>query len=126
MASESQARRAPFIREQRLAWRKANAARLSAAVRERAAARKSRIFAAYGGKCACCLESRIEFLTLDHINGDGKTHRKQVGRSNVYRDVEKRGYPATFRLLCFNCNCSRGIHGYCPHESTPGPASPRG
>ena len=30
-----------------------------------------------GGKCACCGEDRIEFLTLDHENGDGAEHRKK-------------------------------------------------
>jgi hypothetical protein len=30
-------------------------------------------------RCACCGESRFEFLTLDHVNNDGKHHRRQCG-----------------------------------------------
>ena len=29
-------------------------------------------------KCSCCDENRFEFLTLDHIDGDGSKHRKSI------------------------------------------------
>ncbi len=29
---------------------------------------------------------------------------------------KKDNYPKNdFRILCWNCNCSRGFSGYCPH-----------
>lgn len=31
-------------------------------------------------KCACCGDGHIEFLTIDHINGDGNKHRKEIGQ----------------------------------------------
>jgi hypothetical protein len=69
--------------------------------------------------CACpgCGESRFEFLTIDHINGNGNKHRKITGRgSHFYLWLARNNFPDGFRVLCYNCNCSRGHLGYCPHE----------
>lgn len=72
----------------------------------------------YGGKCECCGESRFEFLTIDHKDGDGAAHRREMNFGSVYRWLKRNGYPKDkFRLLCFNCNCARGFFGYCPHET---------
>lgn len=81
---------------------------------------------AYGGKCACCGEWRYEFLTIDHIYGDGRHDRKN-GRSGIqlYRWLRNHGYPTDrFRLLCMNCNWARGKFGYCPHERVLTQANP--
>lgn len=76
----------------------------------------------YGGdppKCACCGEARIEFLSMDHENNDGAQHRQEIkasGARTIYSWIKKHGYPVGFRVLCHNCNLSRGFYGYCPHE----------
>ncbi len=76
------------------------------------------MIAAYGGRCVCCDEAEPRFLTLDHINGDGKLHRATVGLGNVLRDLKKRGWPQEgFRLLCWNCHMAITHHGACPHHS---------
>lgn len=78
---------------------------------------KEKIIEQYGGKCECCEETAFEFLTIDHINKDGAKHRKQIGRSKLYRWLVKNNYPKdNFRLLCMNCNFAQGIYGYCPHK----------
>jgi hypothetical protein len=69
--------------------------------------------------CACCGDTIIEFLTLDHIDGDGAKHRKEIevgAGAHTYKWVIDNNFPPIFRVLCYNCNCSRGSHGYCPHE----------
>ena len=74
---------------------------------------------AYGErKCACCGESRLEFLTIDHINNDGAAHRKSIGGGGIklYMWLKQNSYPVGFRVLCWNCNSSLGCHGYCPHQ----------
>jgi hypothetical protein len=73
---------------------------------------------AYGGKCVCCKEDEIEFLTIDHIFGDGAEERKKYGAgSGIYRHLRRNGYPKDrHRLLCWNCNSSIGVYGYCPHN----------
>jgi hypothetical protein len=76
----------------------------------------------YGGKCACCGESRLEFLCVDHINNDGKQHRKTFRWSGCGRDIYKwlrdNNYPEGFQVLCFNCNHSKGLFGECAHNPT--------
>jgi len=68
-------------------------------------------------KCACCGEWRLEFLTLDHIDGGGNQHRKSgmTGRK-FYLWLKREGFPPGYRVLCMNCNCSIGFYGYCPHQ----------
>lgn len=76
--------------------------------------------AAYGGVCRCCGESAPQFLTIDHIDNDGAAERKgdrtRTG-TKFYLDLRRRGWPRDkYQLLCFNCNCAKGIFGACPHE----------
>ena len=69
--------------------------------------------------CACCGEKHYEFLTIDHVDGNGKAHRRQnkvSGGSSFYRWLKLNDYPLGFRILCYNCNCSFGAYGYCPHN----------
>ena len=72
---------------------------------------------AYGEKCACCGESNKRFLTLDHVNGDGASHRKTI-RTSIYSWTIKNGFPNTLQVLCFNCNHGRYLNGgICPHRA---------
>ena len=79
---------------------------------------KREIIDAYGGKCVCCGEQAYEFLTIDHINGRPPRRERGKTRGNhMYADLKKAGFPKDeFRLLCMNCNFSRGMYGYCPHQ----------
>ncbi len=89
--------------------------------------------------CACCGESTIQFLSLDHINNDGAAHRKEAyerhgngkeGYRNgknicgdtMYRLLAHDGYPDVgLQVLCFNCNQGKRINGgVCPHISEKG------
>jgi len=65
-----------------------------------------------GGKCACCGETTIEFLTFDHMNG--RTIQKGFNNYRVAISV-LRGEP-DIRVLCMNCNHSYGVRSYCPHR----------
>ncbi len=72
----------------------------------------------YGNKCECCGENNIEFLAIDHINGGGLHHRKEIASKNmnIFEWLIKNNYPHGFRVLCHNCNSSHGHYGYCPHQ----------
>lgn len=73
----------------------------------------------YGGdppKCACCGETIFEFLGIDHINGGGQTHKKEIKRLVIYRWLILNNFPKGYRVLCHNCNLARGFYGECPHE----------
>ena len=77
---------------------------------------KDEVFARYGGyRCSCCGETHREFLTIDHIDGDGTAHRRKIG-GNMYYWLKRSNYPTGFRVLCMNCNWAIGVFGHCPHE----------
>jgi hypothetical protein len=65
--------------------------------------------------CSCCNEVLIEFLVLDHIQGGGSEHRREVG-PHMYEWAINNNFPDMFRVLCNNCNMSFGVYGYCPHH----------
>jgi hypothetical protein len=65
-------------------------------------------------KCNCCDENTKQFLALDHINGGGKKHRKEI-KVNLYWWCKKNNYPTGFQVLCHNCNMAKGFYGKCPH-----------
>ncbi len=70
----------------------------------------------YGSRCACCGESEPDFLNLDHVNGQSGDRESEYA---TYRQAIKEGFPPTFRLLCWNCNCGREKNKdrRCPHET---------
>lgn len=80
---------------------------------------KLEVLTHYGGKpprCACCGETALAFLTIDHINGrGGELHRQKRG-GYLYTYLRKIGYPLGFRVLCMNCNFAIGHYGSCPHQ----------
>lgn len=69
--------------------------------------------------CVCCGETIIEFLCIDHINGNGNKHRKEIGLERgqkMYHWLKKNNYPDGFQVLCCNCNTAKGLYGQCPHQ----------
>ena len=101
-------------------WRAANPGRQNELQRGYNRRVRAGVITAYGGKCTCCDERRVEFLSIEHLKGDGAEHRRKLGGSggmSVYLDLKRRGYPhGDYTILCFNCNLARGFFGYCPHE----------
>lgn len=85
----------------------------------------------FGGKCSCCGEKEMEFLTIDHVHENGAEERRANGKRE-YRsandityqkiwDLMKTGKPASeitdYQVLCFNCNCSKHYgKGICVHK----------
>lgn len=85
--------------------------------------RKMIVLSHYGGtppSCACCGERGVDFLTLDHVHGRGKAHRRELGRTGnaLYQYLVSHDFPTDveFQVLCFNCNCAKGFVGKCPHQ----------
>lgn len=80
-------------------------------------------------RCACCGETERDFLVIDHIDGHGNRHRKEIfGRPQAgyrfYDWLVKHEYPPGFQVLCNNCNLSKGKHGACVHVSRPSEPNP--
>lgn len=74
-------------------------------------------------RCACCQETTIEFLAIDHVDGDGNKHRRSIGTASggmFYRWLVAQKFPRGFQVLCHNCNIAKGCYGVCPHQQTAG------
>lgn len=117
-------------REQILAWAKAYGQRPEVKVHKREytssyqARLKRQIIEHYAGNppsCQCCGESIYEFLTIDHINGQGRQKRKELGINSsigYYSWIIHNNYPDDLQVLCWNCNCGRNTRPdkICPHK----------
>lgn len=83
---------------------------------------RDRVLNSYGRRCTCCGEERYEFLTIDHIHGDGAAHRRQFSNLNkLYVNILSQGCPKDkYRILCMNCNWGSRLNAQgerkCPHE----------
>lgn len=71
----------------------------------------------YGKKCFCSGEKHQEFLTIDHVEGDGAEHRRKLNRGRLYAHIVRENFPNKFRVACMNCNFAIGVHGSCPHNN---------
>ncbi len=84
--------------------------------RLRASELRKLVIETYGSKCQCCGETEVELLQVDHVDGGGNQHRREIGQSQLYRWLKKHGFPRKgFILLCGSCNWSWGRNGCCPH-----------
>lgn len=89
---------------------------------------RKEVFSHYCGgtpQCQCpdCKTTFIEFLTLDHMSGDGAAHRKAnalgTGGPRLWRWVRANGYPPGFQVLCQNCNHAKFTRAVCPMAGQP-------
>lgn len=72
---------------------------------------------AYGGACICCGETYLPYLDLDHINGGGTKHRKQLGWGVAYfKYLKDNHWPQGIQVLCGNCHYAKTRGHACrPH-----------
>lgn len=110
------------LREVQRAYKAANRDRLAENARKRTQLIKTEVIGHYGESCACCGEDRLVFLTIDHPEGNGAAHRRElfgdsIGRAGerFYRWLKRNGLPTGYRVLCWNCQHA-SFRGVCPHE----------
>lgn len=112
--------RARYAADPTAVWTPERRRRANDLAKVRGAQLRETVIAHYGGRCVCCGETHIEFLTLDHVNGDGAKMRREVHGSTAprfYLWVIRNGYPETIQVLCMNCNWGRARNGgVCPHK----------
>jgi len=78
---------------------------------------RKEIITAYGSKCACCGETEVLFLEIDHVNNDGAKDRK-VQERTFYLQIIRNNFPPIYQLLCCNCNKGKFLNkGVCPHKT---------
>lgn len=107
----------------RKAWQKANPLKCKER-RDRTRRRlKMLVLRSYSGHvpaCACCNETSVAFLCIDHVHGGGRKHFKEIsingGGAQFYAWLKKNKFPLGFQVLCFNCNMGKSFFGVCPHK----------
>lgn len=97
------------------AWNKAHPGRPRGPRASQAKLRKQ-VIMGYGGFCTCCGENELEFLTIEHLLGDGSKERKALGNYGVYKRLRSLGFPKdNYTVLCMNCNWVQRYGKTCPH-----------
>lgn len=108
----------PTRRNWRITWEEKNRPRRNLYYKNLYLKLRSEVHAAYGNSCSCCGETDSRFLTVEHIERDGASHRRALGGAGgpTYRFLKKNGYPKDkFTLLCMNCNWATRFGDPCPH-----------
>jgi hypothetical protein len=96
-------------KEKKLAWQKryrdANPVLRATAVRQSTEKTKILVLSHYGPngvlQCNRCDCSDLRALTIDHVEGGGGEHRKEL-RKNVWFWLKKNEFPEGYQTLCFN------------------------
>jgi hypothetical protein len=71
----------------------------------------------YGGRCYCCGETIYLLLCLDHKNGGGCQHRKELKGMRLAQWAKNHGWPDVLRVACHSCNFGAHLNGgICPHQ----------
>lgn len=69
----------------------------------------------YGGACEGCGEDFPLFLSIDHTEGNGRTHCQETGAPrggiHLYKWLQQNGFPPGFRVLCCSCNMAVRFFG---------------
>lgn len=77
---------------------------------------KAIVFQHYGNQCACCGQSYVDYLQLDHKEGGGSTHRRSLPNTqSIYRWAILNEFPASLQLLCANCHFAKTKNKACHH-----------
>lgn len=77
--------------------------------------RKFEAIAQYGGRCSCCHEDEVEFLTI----AAEKQKTKRPATTQIYNWLRSKKWPKGFRVLCKNCESAIAQYKKCPHELAP-------
>lgn len=81
---------------------------------------RQQVVDAYGGRCTCCGEDRLVFLTIDHFNNDGAADRRRNPEvkgmdARFMRWLIEHSFPTSYQVLCANCNWAKYVLGKCHH-----------
>lgn len=102
-------------------WRSENREKSSAYMRDYSYKLRTACIEKYSNgtmACVCCGESHRDFLAIDHIDGKGTQHVKQLRTEGMQLVgwLKKMNFPIGFQVLCHNCNWSKHLNGVCVHS----------
>jgi hypothetical protein len=78
---------------------------------------KMEFLIAYGGRCICCGESKMDLLTVEHVKFKGyKLIYEQT--NTLIRKLKDLGWPKEgYEIKCYNCNLSTKYGTPCAHDT---------
>jgi len=53
--------------------------------------------------CELCGFSNMDALSIDHISGGGRKHRKELKGQHIEHWLIRNNFPDGYRILCMNC-----------------------
>jgi hypothetical protein len=76
---------------------------------------KTEVLTHYGkdGKLSCMIcgyNKNVDGLELDHINGHGTKHRRELKGATIYIWLKRNDYPEGFQTLCGTCHRIKSIN----------------
>lgn len=77
--------------------------------------KKKAVLDAYGGKCVCCGEVDKEFLCLSNVFKP-KQNELEISSEKLKDLLDIPELERYAQVLCFNCQKSLNLNGYCPHN----------
>ena len=83
------------------------------AIKKKREEQKKIVFNHYSKGKNCCEICGIidtDVLTIDHINGNGSKHRKEIRGDHMENWLIKNNYPEGYRILCMNCQFKERKH----------------
>lgn len=71
--------------------------------------------------CVTCGESRVDCLSIDHINGGGASHRKELNAYGYrfYKRLKRDNYPDGYQTLCMNCQFIKAVSDRAKYKEIP-------
>ena len=115
-----------MLRERGRQWARDNMAQQVEYQRQYTAELKTQVLAHYGEVCKCCGCRDFDYLTVDHIDGNGGEHRVELFGSNkaagrvFYLWLIRNGFPDGYQSLCKSCNYSKGKTPQCRKDHSRG------
>ena len=77
---------------------------------------RAQVMEELGNRCQCCGETTPAFLTIDHIQNDGKADRAGANHLMISRMIRDGISRDRYQILCWNCNSGKAMLGHCPHQ----------
>ena len=104
------------IRDIQKKWVSSNKEHVYKKNKERRDKIRNEVLLAYGGRCECCGENNLGFLSIYPKNDEEKETTINVQRLRAR--LKRLGFPDEYEVLCKNCRFSIVRIGFCEHNPT--------
>jgi hypothetical protein len=71
---------------------------------------KAKIITELGGRCICCGETELDFLTIREVRGKYRSEFRN------WMSFEAGRQQGLFYVICYNCNVATRYGAVCPHK----------